>query len=272
MSIDRVQLGSQYVQGNGTGINFAPSSIGRGPDFDNTLNTIISGNAGAEKQPRTGDFLNNNKTITTTNTELDEIFKKAAAAYNVPEELLKAVAKAESGFNPNAVSKCGAMGVMQLMPNTAKSLGVTDAFDAEQNIMGGASYLSQKLEAYDGDITLALAAYNAGSGNVAKYGGVPPFAETQNYIKKIFGYMGGDLELPEQILQTKSSMNGLLAQGMSDEESFSQMGTEKAFYTAQLQILKHQIDMQSLFAVGGSEDEEAEDFDINKMMDSLSRL
>ena len=83
----------------------------------------------------------------------------------------------------------GAMGVMQLMPETAKELGVTDSFDAEQNIMGGANYLSKKLAEYDGDVSLALAAYNAGSGNVNKYGGIPPFTETQNYVKKILGYL-----------------------------------------------------------------------------------
>lgn len=120
---------------------------------------------------------------------LDEIFGKAAKEYNVPVELLKAIGKAESSFNPNAVSRCGAQGVMQLMPATAKELGVTDSFDAEQNIMGGAKYISGLLKKYDGNTKLALAAYNAGSGNVKKYGGIPPFEETQNYVKKVTNYM-----------------------------------------------------------------------------------
>lgn len=120
---------------------------------------------------------------------LDEIFDKAAKEYKVPVELLKAIGRAESDFNPNAVSRCGAQGVMQLMPATAKSLGVIDSFDAEQNIMGGSKYITGLLKKYDGDVKLALAAYNAGSGNVAKYGGIPPFEETQNYVKKVINYM-----------------------------------------------------------------------------------
>lgn len=125
---------------------------------------------------------------------LDEIFQKASETYRVPVELLKAVAKAESNFNPMAQSHAGAQGIMQLMPGTAKGLGVTNSFDPEQNIMGGAKYLSQQLERYDGDITLALAAYNAGPGNVAKYNGVPPFQETQNYITKVMGYAGESIK------------------------------------------------------------------------------
>lgn len=126
-------------------------------------------------------------------TNLDAIFEKAAETFGVPVKLLKAMAKAESNFNPNAVSSCGAQGIMQLMPATSAALGVTNPFDPEQNIMGGAKYISDKIKKYDGDITLALAAYQAGSGNVAKYGGVPPFKSTQTYINNIYKYMGEDL-------------------------------------------------------------------------------
>lgn len=124
-------------------------------------------------------------------TDLDAYFEEAAQKYNVDVKLLKAIAHAESNYNPNATSSSGAMGVMQLMPSTAKSLGVTDAYNARDNIMGGAKVISDHLSRYDGDLSLALAAYNAGSGNVAKYGGVPPFTETQNYIKKVLSYYEG---------------------------------------------------------------------------------
>lgn len=125
---------------------------------------------------------------------LESYFQEAADTYGVPIALIKAVAKAESDFNPNCVSGAGAQGVMQLMPATAKGLGVKDAFNARENILGGTKYLAKMLSRYDGSVKLALAGYNAGSGNVAKYGGVPPFKETQNYIKKIFGFLGVDLE------------------------------------------------------------------------------
>lgn len=120
---------------------------------------------------------------------LDRIFEEAAQKYNVSVDLLKAIGKAESDFNTKAVSRSGAQGIMQLMPGTAKGLGVKDSFDPEQNIMGGAKYISQKLKQYNGDVKLALAAYNAGSGNVAKYNGIPPFKETQNYVVKVTRYM-----------------------------------------------------------------------------------
>ena len=120
--------------------------------------------------------------------DLETYFKEASETYHVDINLLKAIAKVESNFNPKATSSAGAMGVMQLMPSTAKGLGIRDAYDAHDNIMGGAKIISQNLKKYNGDLPLALAAYNAGSGNVDKYGGIPPFTETQNYVKKVLGY------------------------------------------------------------------------------------
>jgi len=129
---------------------------------------------------------------------MDAIFDEAADKYNVPVELLKAVGKTESNFTSDAVSRCGAQGVMQLMPATAKELGVANSFDARQNIMGGAKYISGLLKKYEGNTTLAIAAYNAGSGNVAKYNGIPPFKETQHYVKKVMGfYSQGDIEIAD---------------------------------------------------------------------------
>lgn len=120
--------------------------------------------------------------------QLDAIFDEASSKYGVDAKFLKAIAKCESGFSTECTSRSGAMGIMQLMPQTAASLGVTNAYDPYQNIMGGARYISEKLAQYNGDKSLALAAYNAGSGNVAKYGGIPPFKETQNYVAKVMAY------------------------------------------------------------------------------------
>ncbi len=128
---------------------------------------------------------------------LEQIFQKASNTYGVSKDLLKAMAKAESNFRADATSHCGAMGIMQLMPQTAASLGVTDAYNPEQNIMGGAQYISRLLEKYNGNLSFAVAAYNAGSGNVDKYGGIPPFNETQNYVVKVLRYLEEGVTIPD---------------------------------------------------------------------------
>ncbi|WLR48218.1 lytic transglycosylase domain-containing protein [Halobacillus litoralis] len=130
---------------------------------------------------------NNIAEVTSGNAGLDNLIKKASERHGVDENLVRSVVKAESNFDAGVVSHAGAQGLMQLMPATAKGLGVKDPFDPEQNLMGGTKYLRQMLDRYDGNTELALAAYNAGPGNVDKYDGVPPFRETQNYITKILG-------------------------------------------------------------------------------------
>lgn len=116
------------------------------------------------------------------------VIKRAADRYEVDPALIKAVIMAESAYNPKAVSKQGAKGLMQLMPGTARALGVKNAFDPSHNINGGAKYLRQLLNAFDENIKLALAAYNAGISKVKRHGAVPPIKATQRYVKKVFAY------------------------------------------------------------------------------------
>ncbi len=115
----------------------------------------------------------------------DALIREASAREGIDATLVKAVAQAESSLNPNAVSPAGAKGLMQLMDATARSLGVADPFDPVQNVAGGAKYLKQLLSRYGGDVRRALAAYNAGPGTVDRYGGIPPYAETQTYVQRV---------------------------------------------------------------------------------------
>lgn len=114
----------------------------------------------------------------------------AAARNGIDPSLLTGLIRAESNFDPNAGSPAGAQGLAQLMPGTAASLGVTDPLDPVQSIEGGAKYLRQQLDRFGGDVTKALAAYNAGPGAVERFGGVPPYEETQNYVRRVLGYEG----------------------------------------------------------------------------------
>ena len=120
--------------------------------------------------------------------EFEPIINSCAMEYGVDKSLVKAVIQAESGFNPNAVSRKGAAGLMQLMPKTAQDLKVSDSFNPAENIRGGVRYLRFLLDTFKGDVAMALAAYNAGMAKVAKYGGIPPYEETRNYVDRVMGY------------------------------------------------------------------------------------
>jgi len=128
-----------------------------------------------------------------TPQEIDAAIDKAATRHNVDANLVRALVKVESNFNPNAVSRKGAMGLMQLMPQTARQLNLRNPFDPEENVDAGVRHLKKLLESYGGDVRLSLAAYNAGAGAVARSSGIPRYAETRNYVQRITQLYGGSL-------------------------------------------------------------------------------
>lgn len=171
-------LGATTALYNGTTSAYTPASVQSTASATTPTTTSTTTSA----TPSASDSVASTSSGPTT--QYDAIIKKASVTYGIPEKMIKAVIKQESNFNNNVTSSVGASGLMQLMPATASYLGVTNRNDPEQNIMGGTKYLKQMLDKY-GDYKLMLAAYNAGPGNVSKYGGVPPFKETQNYVSKI---------------------------------------------------------------------------------------
>jgi hypothetical protein len=139
--------------------------------------------------------------------DLEQIINLYAKDYDVPPALVKAIIKVESDFNPHAVSSAGARGLMQLMPMTALEMQVKDSFDPIQNVGGGVQYFARMRELFDGDVRLALAAYNAGPGNVLRYGGMPPFKETQKYVPKVLGYYERYESNPPPVRRLRVALN-----------------------------------------------------------------
>lgn len=135
-----------------------------------------------------------------TQQDIDTAIEQAAARHNVDPSLVRSVVKVESNFNPNAVSRKGAMGLMQLMPSTARSLNVSNPFDPAENVDAGVRHLRKLLDSYGGNVRLSLAAYNAGSGAVARSAGVPHFRETQNYVRRITNLYNGGSEPGSHII------------------------------------------------------------------------
>lgn len=198
----------------------------------NPINANNLKSAGLNKtEAKQGNFsaVLNSKISNTNEQSLEHIFEIAGEKYNIPVNLLKSVAKAESGFNPMAESKAGAQGIMQLMPATARSLGVADSFNTEQNVMGGAKYLRQMLDRFEGDVELSLAAYNAGPGNVLKYEGIPPFKETQNYVTKVMGYFGQQISPSLETISSNknyANLESLNSNNQADELLQAIQGTD----------------------------------------------
>jgi soluble lytic murein transglycosylase-like protein len=212
-----------------------------------------------EAQAKSGNIISKGQVVTTSSTtssgggssysgQYSNYINEASQKYSVDPALIAAIIKQESGFNAGARSHAGAMGLMQLMPATARGLGVTNAYDPYQNIMGGTKYIADQLKAFNGNIQMALAAYNAGPGNVRKYGGIPPFQETQNYVQKVTAnyanYSNGTYTIPTNVTSA-SDTSKEVAQTQQDIDNAKlealNLQTEILSVNDQIQELRNEL-------------------------------
>jgi soluble lytic murein transglycosylase-like protein len=185
----------QTVRTSKAVIEAALLPVAQPPSAQAAATTVAAGKTTVEAQPlrqtsRSRSGRSNATGEASPTGAVEGAIRQAAAKYNLSADLIRSVIRAESNFQPTAVSSAGAMGLMQLMPDTARDLGVTNAFDVRQNVDGGARYLRQMLDRFNGDLKLALQAYNAGPGAVEQYKGDVPFTETRQYVKRVLGYAG----------------------------------------------------------------------------------
>ncbi|MDT3695829.1 MAG: transglycosylase SLT domain-containing protein [Ignavibacterium sp.] len=194
-SIFQFEIANQMSKGTGLGVaeQIYRRLTGEGfsPEISNPKLNPVEKLSKVEVQQNTQDIGPVKPSIQSLNrlSKYDEIINYASEMYGVDKNIIKSVILAESSAKENAVSSANAKGLMQIIDSTAKYLGINNVFDPKENIMGGAKYLSELLRRYDGDLKFALAGYNAGPGNVDKYNGIPPFSETQIYVKRVIGYI-----------------------------------------------------------------------------------
>lgn len=164
---------------------FSPDKAQRSTSFDRFMSAAMKNEKGNAQSMQASLGLNPKNKAASAPTDITQMINQSAHKYGVDPRLVDAVAQTESNYRTNAVSEAGAVGIMQLMPQTAASLGVTDIYNPRENIEGGVKYIKQLLNTFNGDVSKALAAYNAGPQAVKNHNGIPPYDETKNYVKKV---------------------------------------------------------------------------------------